>query len=181
MSTLEIIGFITGVLGVWLTAKGKILAWPVGIINVIVYCIIFYQVRLLGDMWLQLFYLLMAVVGWIQWNKEKEAVFTVKKVSLKEWMILGACSIVMYAFMIWILTELKGALPLVDGLTTTMSLAATWLTIKKKFENWHIWIVTDLIYTGMYLNKELYLTAVLYFIFTILAVYGLLEWKKKLA
>jgi nicotinamide mononucleotide transporter len=58
-----------------------------------------------------------------------------------------------------------------------MSLLAQWMIAKKKIENWIIWIIADLIYVGMYIYKDLYLTAFLYFIFILLAIKGYFDWK----
>jgi nicotinamide mononucleotide transporter len=72
----------------------------------------------------------------------------------------------------------NSTIPYFDATTTILSLIATWMAAKKHIENWLVWILTDLIYIPEYLIKHLYHTALLYFIFTLLAVYGYFEWRK---
>jgi nicotinamide mononucleotide transporter len=70
--------------------------------------------------------------------------------------------------------------PLWDALTTVMSLVAQYLLTKKILENWFVWISADVVYIALYLYKELSLTAILYFIFMVMCVIGVKEWRATL-
>lgn len=76
-------------------------------------------------------------------------------------------------------TFTDGSIPWADSLLTAASLVATWLMARKYIENWIVWIITDSLYVGMFLYKNLTMTAILYAVFTGLAVYGLMTWRKE--
>jgi nicotinamide mononucleotide transporter len=71
--------------------------------------------------------------------------------------------------------------PLLDALTTVMSLVAQYLLNMKRLENWLVWIVADVIYIGLYVSRGLYLTAGLYAIFIAMCVAGFLAWRSELS
>jgi nicotinamide mononucleotide transporter len=79
------------------------------------------------------------------------------------------------------LRSVGGAAPFFDALTTTLSLAAQYLLTRKLIENWYIWITADIIYIGLYINRELYLTSALYALFLVLCLLGLRQWRQSLA
>jgi len=70
--------------------------------------------------------------------------------------------------------------PYWDGLTTALSIVATWMLARKKIEHWLVWVVVDAISMGLFIFKELYPTTLLFLVYTVLAVYGYAEWKKEL-
>jgi nicotinamide mononucleotide transporter len=74
----------------------------------------------------------------------------------------------------------NAALPYVDSMTATLSLFANYLLMKRKFENWYIWIFVDIVYVGMFTYKGLYTSAILYFILLIIACKGFYSWKKNI-
>jgi nicotinamide mononucleotide transporter len=67
--------------------------------------------------------------------------------------------------------------PWIDGFLTAGSLLGTVLTARKKIENWHTWILVDILYVGLYVYKGLNMTALLYALFVVLAVLGLRSWR----
>lgn len=70
--------------------------------------------------------------------------------------------------------------PYWDGLTTALSIVATWMLAKKKIEHWLLWVFVDAISIGLFIYKDLYPTTLLFLVYTILAVYGYWEWKREL-
>jgi nicotinamide mononucleotide transporter len=184
-SLLELLAMITGVIGVWLTVKESIWCFPMGIINVALYAWLFISpgIQLYADALLQIIYILLLTYGWYNWSKEKESKSsdaTMKidfRTSLKIF-ILTALSAIMLA---WFFSNYTAAsYPWLDSALTCASLAAQWMIAKKYIENWIVWILADLVYLPLYIVKHLPLTAILYFIFLILAVKGYIEWKKNL-
>jgi nicotinamide mononucleotide transporter len=182
-SILELIGTVFGIAGVWLTVKENIFCFPAGIVNVVLYAILFFNSKLYADASLQVVYVILLIYGWYQWSvgKKEDEELPVTKTSLGSLFILF--------FLCLALTIIIGSLfkyytdaslPYVDSLTTSMSLIAQWMIARKKIENWLLWIAADIIYVGMYLFKNLYLTSILYFIFIVLAVIGYRQWKKDL-
>lgn len=180
---LEVLGFVSSLAGVWLTAKGKLLNWPVNIIACLVYCYIYYKALLYCDASLQLFFVVMCFYGWYEWKYggEQHEELPISKSNLKTILILALVTIPVTALLTFIVGRYTNSTtPLPDAFTTALSLVATWMAAKKIIENWHVWVLADLIYVGLYIYKGLYLTAVLYFIFIPLAIYGYLVWKKQI-
>jgi len=179
---LEVLAFILSIAGVWFTAKEKVINWPIGIVACIVYTYLFYKDSLFGDAALNVFYVVIGFYGWYEWlygGKDKQAL-SISKAPIKTLLILVAITIPAGIIFGLILTHTSSNVPYLDGITTALSLAATWMQARKLIESWLLWIVTDLLYLAPYIIKQLYLTSVLYFIFALLAVYGYYLWKKEL-
>ena len=180
-SALEIIGFITGVLGVWLTIRRKILCFPIGIINVLIYAYLFQseKVRLYADALLQIIYLILLVYGWMVWNRsknEKEEIRTVFILLAKKLVIIGVLSTI--ALGVFLSHYTNASLPYLDAILTIISLIAQWMIAKKMIENWLLWIVVNTIYIPLYVYKGLAFTSILYLLFLILAINGWYNWRK---
>ena len=179
-SPLEGIAAAFGVVSVFLSTRQNIWSWPTAIVNVALYTIVFYQGRLYGQMGLQPIYLALSVYGWYQWlhggeqhtelrpsRASRRLLITTAGLTLAGWLLLAA-----------ILRRTDAALPWLDALLTTTSLAAQWMMTRKIVENWLLWIAVDVVYVPMFISQKLYATAMLYFAFLILAVMGFLEWRR---
>jgi len=181
---IEILGFLTGALCVWLLAREHIWNWPIGIANNIFYVVVFLRSGLFGDAGLQVVYIVLAAYGWWTWLKPggAQAELPVTRTSQGQWLwlipITALAALLLRAFLADFTTS---TVPAWDGLTTAISLAATWGQCKKLVESWWLWILVDLIYIPLYVYKGLPLTAVLYFIFMLLCVAGLRAWNRSLA
>jgi nicotinamide mononucleotide transporter len=179
---LEVLAVIISIIGIWLTAKEKLINWPINIVACILSIYIFYRDALFGDAALNVFFVVMCVYGWYEWvyGGKGHTALTVSKVSMKTLGILSLLTLPTCAGLGYLLTYTSSTVPYWDGITTALSLAATWMAAKKLIENWLVWIFADLLYVVMYGIKHLYMFSVLYFIFTLLAVYGYYAWKKQL-
>jgi|DewCreStandDraft_4_1066084.scaffolds.fasta_scaffold00022_134 nicotinamide mononucleotide transporter len=181
MSIFEIISALISIVAVYLTVKQKIICFPTGIISVALYFYVFYKAKLYADMSLQIFYISMLIYGWYNWlfKKSGNEKLKVTKLNKKDYPIPIIIVILFTIVLGFILRNLTDAsLPYIDALTTSLSLFAQWLVAKKKIENWIVWIIADTIYVAMYIYKDLYATAILYFIFILLAIKGFLDWRK---
>jgi nicotinamide mononucleotide transporter len=192
MDYLEVLGVVFGLLCVWLLIKENILTWPAGILYIFISFIIFWEQRLYGDFLLHVFFLVLNIYGWYYWvkgkrNKNEEEV-PVTSVTPKFMIVLLAISgIAIYLFGLFLeilpsyIEGLSDAsLPYWDSTTSILSVSAMWLTARKKIENWYLWLVVDILATGIYFYKGIHFYALLYFIYIILAVSGYLVWKKSL-
>lgn len=178
MTLLGIIALISGVAGVLLTIKQNIWCWPMALISVVTSCIEFYQSRLFGDMALQVFYFVSGVYGWIYWKRKKNESFKIVHVPLKLIWPLLAFTLVQFGIYYYLLSVFKGDKVVLDALLTACSITATYMMTKKWLENWLFWVIIDFVYIGLYFSKDLYLYALLYFVFTVMALAGYLNWKK---
>jgi nicotinamide mononucleotide transporter len=183
MSWLELVASVLGVISVWFVVKRNILTFPIGIVMVILYIVVFYQARLYSDMLLQVVYIVMQAQGWYEWSRGDRAdddKIAVGRLNMVQWGMSGGLQIAgTLAIGYGMARFTDAALPWLDAFTTVMSLIAQWWMNHKYLENWVLWIVVDLIYLYQYTAKGLYLTTGLYFVFFILAVFGYREWKKK--
>ncbi|HTB05450.1 MAG TPA: nicotinamide riboside transporter PnuC [Bacteroidia bacterium] len=181
-SYLELIAVILSIAGVWLTAKEKVINWPIAIIACAIYVYIFFKDNLFGDASLQIFYVIISFYGWYEWlygGKNHKELF-ISRTPLKLLIVLALISIPLSICLGFIISYTKSTVPYWDGITTGLSLLGTWMMAKKYIEHWLVWIITDILYIALYIIKELYLTAVLSLIFTLLAVYGYYAWKKQI-
>lgn len=184
MTSYEIAGTLFGVVAVWLTTRQNVWCWPLGIVNVLLYAVVFYQSKLYADMGLQLVYVGFALYGWYHWLHPgpSRRVLPVTRIGAAAALsLVAAFAVASWGLSTFLATRTDASLPSVDAATTVASLTAQWLQARKVLENWYVWIVTDLIYIAMYVYKDLFLTAGLYLVFTILAVVGLREWRRSLA
>jgi len=182
-SVTEIFAFVTGAICVWLLVKENIWSWPIGIANNLFYVAVFWWAKLYADMGLQFFYIAISVYGWWNWLHHPPSTkkLRVIRLGVLEGIILFLIGIGATAALYWFLHRFTDStVPLGDGLTTAMSLIAQYMLSRKHIENWYVWIAVDIIYIGLYTYKQLYLTSLLYLIFMIMCVMGVVQWRKSL-
>ncbi len=188
---IEFFGFLTALIYLYFSIKQKIWLWPFGILTSSLYIYIFYISSLYADMGLQIYYVLVSFYGWYFWvhgiNHNKDSNLSISTLSGSLALKLLVILFVIYWIIVFIL--LKGPaylgmppsdLPYWDAFTTSASIIATWMLARKIIEHWIVWIIVDSVSFGLYIYKELYITVVLFLIYTILAFVGFYEWKKDL-
>jgi nicotinamide mononucleotide transporter len=183
MQTIEVVGALTGVVAVWLTTRQKIWCWPVGIVSVLLYVLVFYQARLYATMGLQVVYVGLAVYGWYAWTKGARADGPLRVSRASTRTLAVACGVglaVTLGLGAWLGRQTDEALPFTDAAVTSVSLIAQWMQTRKLIENWWLWLAVDAVYVGMNLSQGLVPTAGLYAIYTALAVAGLREWRRSM-
>ena len=178
---IEVFGFVTGVLNVWLLARQKVWNWPIGLANNAAYLILFSRTGLYGDGGLQLLYITLGIYGWWTWARGGGDGLRVERTSAATWRWLVPATVVAAVGLALFLARFTDStVPKWDGLTTALSLAATWGQCRKLVESWWIWILADVVYIPLYIYKGLGLTAVLYGIFLLLCIAGLRSWTRAL-
>lgn len=179
-SLLEWVGTISGFACVYLAAKQHILNWPVSIISVLSYAILFFEYKLYGDALLQIYFLGAAIYGWYYWIYRREHhKKPIVKYGQKE-LALTVLVVVVLSVLLGLFLEhyTDSTVPYMDGFCTAISFVAQFLMTRKVLQNWLLWIIADISYIPLYIYKNLYLTAVLYFLFLILATIGYLDWRR---
>lgn len=179
---LEWAGVFTGILCVWLAAKNNSYNWPIAIVSVLIYVVIFYETRLYSDMGLQVYFLLMNIYGWYFWTRKKDKaeesrpIGTIKKNEI----IISVIAIVALTIIpgFFLHQHTQAAYPYIDSFCTACSLVAQVFLARKVLENWLIWIFVDIIYVGVYLSKGLYPTAMMYTLYIYIAWVGYKGWQK---
>ncbi len=180
LSWSETLGFVTGAACVYLVVEENIWNFPLGIANNIFFLILFLNARLYGDAGLQIVYLVLGVQGWYWWlyGSKARTALQITRASPRLLALTAAFALIGTAGMMVTLRAAKGSAPLLDALTTMLSLAAQYLLNRKLIENWLLWIVADIVYIYLYYSRGLKLTAVLYFIFLCLCLTGWLNWRR---
>lgn len=180
---LEVAGFVTGVVGVYLASIEHVWNWPVGIVNVAIYAVFFYQSRLFADASLQVMYFALLCHGWWSWAYRPSGAteLSVQALAWKKRAFVLLAIVVGTALYYPIISSLKGQQPFLDTSLTVTSIAAQILLNRKYIENWVLWIAADIVYIPLFLSQKYYPTAILYGIFLVLAIYGLLQWRKSLS
>lgn len=181
---IEIVGAILSLIYLYLSIKQKISLWIFGFLSSALYIVVFFQTKFYADMSLQFYYLVISVYGWFNWKYGKPDTgqeLPATKITKRLILQLGASSILIYIIYYLVLAKFTDStIPKADSLVGMLSVIGTWMLARKLIENWLVWIVADGIATGLFFYKGLYPTAVLFIIYTIMAIVGYWQWKKAL-
>jgi nicotinamide mononucleotide transporter len=182
---LEATGLVSGLLCVLLLIRENIWNWPIGLLYSLVSVVVFYRSRLYADLALHVFYVTMNAYGWYYWVFAKRPpdspVVPVTKTPIRMVLALTVAVVGATGALGWFLTNrTDAAVPYWDSATTTMSFAAMWLTTRKHIENWIVWLVVDVISTGIYVYKGLQMYALLYCVYIGMAFAGWWAWRQSM-
>lgn len=180
---LELTAIFFGLLSVWFAKKNNILVFPTGIINTAIYVYLLWKWSLLGDMMINFYYVMMSFYGWYIWTRKKDKVdeFPISKITsseIKKAVLLFLASIALVILVYIFFNKLTHSTSYIDTFVTGIFFVGMWLMAKRKIENWILWIIGDIISIPMYFAKGYTFTSIQYVFFTIIAIYGYLEWKK---
>ncbi|MFC0518215.1 nicotinamide riboside transporter PnuC [Mucilaginibacter angelicae] len=189
ISYVELIGTLFGLISVYFASRANILTWSTGIVNEIFLFILFFQVHLYADMFLQVYFLVVTIYGWYNWNTTTVE-NNIMVINLKARWLTAAIIILgslLSGFLIknihlYLPTYFRtaAAYPFTDSFVMVLSIIATVLLAKKKIENWYLWILVDAVCVILYFKKQVYFLSFEYLLFLGLASYGLYNWKKQL-
>nr|WP_315249893.1 nicotinamide riboside transporter PnuC [uncultured Flavobacterium sp.] len=180
---LELIGVFFGLWSVWSAKKDNILVFPTGLISTSIYAYLLWRWSLLGDSMINVYYFIMSIFGWYHWTRKKGGIdeFPISTMNGKEKVIAAIIFVLTIVFVVVVylyFNKFTNWYSYLDTLLTAIFFVGMWLMAKRKIENWIFWIVGDLLSIPLYLAKGYTFTGFQYIIFTIIAVYGYLEWKK---
>jgi nicotinamide mononucleotide transporter len=184
---LEYIAVFFGIASVWYSRMEKILVYPVGLVNTVIYVYISIKGSLLGEASVNFYYTVMSIYGWILWakkNQQQEHIVHIAWSNKKEWMQELIFFTSFYIVIFGALTYLKkdfapGAIPWADAFASATAFTGMWLMARKKVESWYWWIATNIASIPLYFVKHYVFTSVYYVILLIMAVWGLIEWKNR--
>ena len=180
MSAGDLLGFVTGLLCVWLTARANVWNFPTGILNSAILGLVFLDQRLFADASLQVIFIILSAIGWWEWlahrhAKESSPVFAS---SWREQALLGVIATIITGVLWQVLIHVKGACPPIDALITALSLCAQWQLNRRQLSNWSWWIAVDVISIPLYWSRGLPLIAALYVVFLAICVRGWWHWRQ---
>lgn len=182
-SNLEFIGVTSGIVTVFLAARNNVWNWPIGAASAAIFGIVFFQAGLYADSGLQLFYVITGIYGFLYWlfgghNRTQAPVtyastavlFVVALVAIGGFFVIGN----------WLDTATDSTVPWADAFTTTASLAAQFLLMRRYVQNWPLWIfAVNIPYFFLYIYKGLYLTSGLQIVFIILSIMGWIKFRNE--
>jgi nicotinamide mononucleotide transporter len=188
-SIWEFIAVIFGMASVWFAKQEKILVYPTGIISVVIYVYICFDIKLYADAGINLFYFIMSVYGWYMWSRKKDAPpLKITTNNRKGWIITLGMFVASVMLIIFLLKHFKADdaeywssnVPYIDTFTTAIFIVGMWLMALKRIENWIFWIIGDIISIPLYIYKGLVFTGFQFIVFLIIAIMGYVAWRKKL-
>lgn len=174
---LEIIAVISTLLCVFLTARNNALCWPVSIVGILSYFMIF---RINGDisnMLLQLIFLWLSIVGWYNWKSEDSRLIT--NLSVKNLVLSVLSVLILITFLLSVNYFFGGNFIYLDAITSGVSMMAIYLTSKRKIEAWFYWMAADFFYIMFFYQNKLYASLILYLILFLITFYGYKNWINK--
>lgn len=180
----ELAAVILGIAYLILAMRQSAWCWPCAFVSTALFTWVFFDVSLVMESLLNVYYMAMAVYGYWCWRRGSSG-DTPLKIS-----VWSMSSHVRALFLIgaltglsgWLLTQHTGAArPYIDSFTTWGSVVTTYMVARKVFENWFYWLVIDSISLYLYWDRELYATALLMLVYLFLVVAGIAAWSRQLA
>lgn len=190
LSYIELTGTLFGLVSVYYATMGNILTWSTGLINIVCFFAIFYQVHLYSDMFLQIYFFLTSIYGWMLWKTPKKTNLLISKMTAPGRIGLLATLFVstwIFGYLIQHIHEYipgvfphPASYPYLDTFIAIASIIATILLAQGKIENWSLWILVDSCAVFVYYQKHTLFICAEYVIFFFLACYGLYNWQNSL-
>lgn len=192
MNYLEIIAVVFGVVAIWLASKGRVVNFGIGLVNCVLYGILFGREGLYSGMILQGIYFVINLYGLYSWRKpevDTDKELKIMWLTMKERVLVGV--VIVATGVLWGVGVKYGAqllpeniqepqYPMLDAILTTASIVAQILLTHKKIDNWVMWVLVDVVYIGLFLMVGMYWTAGLYVVYTGIAVNAVKMWNEEL-
>lgn len=183
----EFVAVVFGIASVWFSRREHILVYPVGLVSTIIYIYLSIDGDLFGEASVNLYYTIMSIYGWVLWSKKdrfERPVLHITHSSFREWMTqLVFCAffyVVIYFSLEYARRQFSpGVLPAADAFASATAFTGMWLMARKKVESWYWWIATNIASIPLYYSKGYAFTSVFYFILLLMAISGLIAWKRK--
>lgn len=182
---LEVTAVFFGLLSVWYAKKNNIWVFPTGLISTAIYVYLLWKWSLLGDMIVNGYYVVMSIYGWYHWTRKKGDTleFPISRTSAAERMtaLFIFVGTILFVVMVYLFFDkFTHWTSYVDTFITGIFFVGMWLMAKRKLENWILWIIGDIISIPLFFFKGYTFTSIQFIIFTVIAFYGFIEWKKNL-
>ncbi len=187
MDILEIVGACIGLTYLYLEYKASVWLWPAGILMSLFYVVIFFHGKFYADAAVYLYYIGANVYGLVAWRKnlrlqrEKQVEDRIVHTPKRQIFPLAIVAAVLWMVIFFVLRRFTDSpVPWGDAFTTSLSVVAMWMLAKKQLEQWLLWVVVNAVSLCLYVWKGLYPTAVLFAVYTAVAVLGYFRWKREM-
>lgn len=184
MSPTEIAGFVLALVMVVCSIKELHWSWPLAIISSVLYFFVFKDSLLYGEACLQLVFAALAFWGWWQWLRkgdDAQPALAIQRLSARGWAVVVVASAILWPALALLLQHFTDSdVAWWDALPTALSLVGQALLGRKYIENWLVWLVVNTLSVGLFAYKGLWLTCVLYAMFTLMSIWGWRAWRRSL-
>ena len=176
---LEIFAVIFAIAYLILAVRQNILCWYAAFLSTAIYTFLYWDVSLYMESILNVYYLLMAIYGWANWNNKKDQI----DLPIMEWSInkhFISILIILFFTLVsgFLLNNTEAARPYLDSFTTWGSVFTTYMVTQKILSNWLYWFVINGVGIFLNIDKELYLTALLLLSYQVISILGFINWRK---
>lgn len=180
LDSIEIVAVIFAIAYLALAIRQSLWCWPAALVSVTLFMILFFYSKWYMQSVLQIYYLGMAIYGWIEWQRGGEQHRGVK---VHWWPPMLHLAVIVAVVVVsgvlgWVLSRTDAAFPYLDSFTTVAALVTTFMVARKVIENWLYWFVIDLVLVYMSWQGDLPWTAALYALYLIMVVIGFGSWLK---
>jgi nicotinamide mononucleotide transporter len=180
-SGLEWLGTLTGITGVWLSIKEKVIAWPFFITCYICYVFLSFEAGLFAALFMNLIFIALSIYGWWRWTRKAQTDADARLITQtprRDWCVAVIFWLLATLCIGFILTRYTEAYrPYLDAFATSGAFIAQWMLGRKQIGTWLCWIISDSIFIGLWFAQGYLLTLVLYTVFILLAIFGWREWQ----
>ena len=178
---LESIAVVLGLLSVWFAKRDQIAVYPTGMLSTAIFVYILFQANLLGDMLINAYFFIVSIYGWYFWKRKKSRktenpISKMNSLEKKLWFVFFVIVLFFIAGIYIFFDKWQDWSAPIDCFTTALFFIGMWFMARKRLEHWIFWIVGDLISIPLYLYKGLGLTSFQYLIFTLIAIFGYIQW-----
>lgn len=197
---LQFLGLAVGLVYLYYEYHANSKVWIAGLVMPLISMFVYFRKGLYADFGMNIYYLLMAIYGYLAWTgkfsflrakksagdaageeagSDNSTRLRIRHLPLRGYLPVVLASIVMWcAIAAFLIGATDSTVPVADAFTTAMSIVGTWMLARKYLEQWIVWILVDSVCVGLYIYKEIYPYAILYAIYTVVAVLGYFKWKK---
>lgn len=177
---IEIVATLCSLTYIILLINERIACWAFGIVGSALSIYLFIASNLYSEAILYSFYVVMGIWGWVRWSQRSannaNPIISQPLPTHFMYVATAATSGILLGYFFDQTTD--AARPYIDALTTTFSFAATYMEVKKVLQTWHYWLVLNAISIWLYQDRNLDIYAGLTVVYTVLSVYGFMQWRK---
>lgn len=178
----EVLANLLALASIWLAVKDNVWNWPLGILNAVCFIVLFSDVKLYANVFLQVVFIGLSAYGWWEWSTRhgaEQQLLHIRRIRAPEWVWLNVSGVAFCAAWTVVLARWTDSpTPLLDSVTMVLSVQAVYAQARKWLEAWWYWIAFNVVSIPLHVDRELYPTAVLYGIFAVMSVLGLIDWTR---
>jgi nicotinamide mononucleotide transporter len=177
---LEISANAANAASILLARQNNVHTWWTGIVGCLLFATVFSMSKLYADTLLQVFFIVTSCLGWWNWRTRVDGnTLPVTKIASRPFLVAMIAALLVatgYGYLLWRFTDAYA--PFIDSLVLTMSVAAQFMLMARKYETWHLWLLVNTISVALFASRGLWITALLYAAFWVNAVTAMIHWRR---